>query len=137
MSTRTNLLVGMGWWVAIAASALLSLFLAHRQSMEDEVGRAERLANDILARAHVLAGQTVMVEQQLEAAGITESCSDAGRGLLQRIALQASQIRAVGVEREGTVLCFSLGSHWMVTRWVGSITGAAPARMFACRSASA
>ena len=94
MSRRTNLLVGLGWWLAIAASGLLSLFLAHRQSMEDEVARAERLASDVLQRTNVLAQQAVMVERRLVDAGIGDACSDAGRALLYQILQEASQLRA-------------------------------------------
>lgn len=109
MSTRTNVLVGLGWWLAIAASAASTLFLAHRQSMDEEVAQALRLAGDILQRAEALGRQTVVVEHRLASAGIVDACSEAGRALLHQIVLEASQLRAVGVERDGRVACSSLG----------------------------
>lgn len=120
MSTRTNVLIGMGWWLAIAASAALSLLLAHRQSMEEEVGRAERLAAEILERAQALGRQTAIAEQRIGRAGIADACSDAGRALLYQIVLETSKLQAVGIERDGLVACSSLGAPLEGT-WLGPV----------------
>lgn len=109
MSTRTKLLVGTGWWIAILASALLSLYLAHAQSVDEEVARAEQRATEILERARVLAQQTVAVAERLDGIDADARCSAEHLRELQQIALDSSQLRAIGVEQQGIVRCSSLG----------------------------
>lgn len=107
-TTRFALSVGI---LGILVPVLAALYLAHRQSMDDEVRLARVMAGEVLRRAETAGDQAVAANRRLSEFNDVDPCSDARIALMRDIGMASSYLQAVGYVENGRLLCSSLGRH--------------------------
>lgn len=105
---RVVLIVGI---LGIVVPVLAALYLAHRQSMEDEVRLARVMAGEVLRRAEAAGDQAVAANRRLSQFDDGDPCSDARIALMRDIGMASSYLQTVGYMEDGRLLCSSLGRH--------------------------
>ena len=103
-----GLLAGL---IAVAVPILLSVYLAWRQSFEDQRSLVSSIASDVLRRSEESTDQTLAILRALKQAGGAEPCSADMIRLMGKLDLGSDQIQAVGYVRNDRLLCSSFGLH--------------------------
>jgi sensor c-di-GMP phosphodiesterase-like protein len=107
-TTRVVLTVGI---LGIAVPVLAALYLAHRQSMDNEVRLARVMAGEVLRRAEAAGDQAIAANRRLSEFSDADPCSDARLALMRDIGMASSYLQTVGYVEDGRLLCSSLGRH--------------------------
>ncbi len=108
LAISIGLLVGL---IAIAVPILLAVYLAWRQSFDDQRTLATSIASDVLRRSEDSTEQTLAIFKALRQAGAQEPCSAENIRLMGKLDLGSDQVQAVGYVHDDRVLCSSYGKH--------------------------
>jgi sensor c-di-GMP phosphodiesterase-like protein len=112
MSKRTAIAVAVVvGLVAIALPVAASIYLAWKQSFEEQMANVVTLAQDVLRRSDASTDQTLAIFRTLEAAGASDPCSDANIRLMARLDLASEHVQAIGYVKDDRLLCSSYGRH--------------------------
>jgi len=109
LAISIGILVGL---IAIAVPIILSVYVAWRQSFDDQRALARSIASDVLRRSEESTGQTLAIFQALkQAPGAQDPCSADTIRLMGKLDLGSDQIQAVGYVHNDRLLCSSYGKH--------------------------
>jgi sensor c-di-GMP phosphodiesterase-like protein len=97
--------------VAVVVPIVISLYLAWKQSFDEQMATVASLAQDVLRRSDDSTDQTLLIFKALVAARATEPCSAQNIRLMGKLDLASEQIQAVGYVRDDRLLCSSYGHH--------------------------
>lgn len=105
-------------WMTLAACLLaivftisVALYMAHRQSMDEESALAATMASEVLRRADAMGAEAVGAYRQLDAAHLADPCSDEGLVLMRDIGMKSKYLQAVGYFRDERLQCSSFGHY--------------------------
>ena len=97
--------------LAILLSIAAALYLAHRQVVEEQSQRSSVMAHDLLLRAEAMGTQALAADRMLREGGTGDQCSPDALSRMRDIALRYNYIEAIGVVRDGRLMCSSFGRH--------------------------
>ncbi|NQD36734.1 EAL domain-containing protein [Permianibacter sp. IMCC34836] len=97
--------------VATTIPLAVSVYLANRQSVEDEQQRALAIANEVRRRSDNVAEQIYAALAHLKQVDPDHSCSPASLAAMQAIDLGASYLQLVGHISDNHLRCSSQGLH--------------------------
>lgn len=97
--------------LAISAPIGISLYLAWRQSLDEQTARVTQLAQDVLRRADESVAQMTEAITRLETVGAADPCSDANVALMSQIAVASEQVQGIGYVVDQRLLCSSFGRY--------------------------
>lgn len=105
-------------WVTIAVGLLtimstisVALYLAHRQSVDEESAAASAMSLELLRRADAMGTEAADAYRQLDEARLADPCSDQGLMLMRDIGMNANFLQAVGYVRDERLQCSSFGNY--------------------------
>ena len=110
--------------LAFAAPVTLSLYLAHRQALDQEEKRALEYARDVVHRTDIMLEQVDAGVERL--AGGDESCSTASIDQMRRVDLASSYIQAIGRVSGTRLVCSSIAGPQGVGLELGPVDVVAP-----------
>ena len=112
MRTKHTLVLATALVVAaIVVPIGAALYYAGRQAELDEQAYLESLASEVLRRAVLTRQQIVAAVDGLRALGAEPPCSAAALLRMRQISMGSLYLQAVGVVRDGALVCSSLGMH--------------------------
>jgi sensor c-di-GMP phosphodiesterase-like protein len=94
---------------AIAAPIGISIYLAWKQSLDEQLDLAAAIAADILRRTDETADQANAIFSDLKAAGAAEPCSEANISLMRLLTLSHERVKSVGYIRDNVLVCSIFG----------------------------
>ena len=97
--------------VAVSAPIAITLYLAWKQSFNEQMAEAASLARDILRRSDESTAQSFVIFGTLEAAHASDPCSDENMRLMRKLHLGSDQFQAVAYVKDDRMLCSSFGRH--------------------------
>ncbi len=97
--------------VAIVVPILAAVYLAGRQSREDEMVRAASLAAEVLRHSDEISDQIHAAFARLQEAAGADPCEQRSIELMREIDLSSTRLQAVGYVKGDRLMCSSLGSH--------------------------
>jgi sensor c-di-GMP phosphodiesterase-like protein len=97
--------------VAIALPIAASIYMAWKQSFDEEMINVAALANDVLRRADESTAQSFAIFKALEDAHASDPCSDENMRLMRKLHLGSDQFQAVAYVKDDRMLCSSFGRH--------------------------
>lgn len=97
--------------VAVSTPIAISLYLAWKQSFDDQMDIAALLAEDILRRNDESSDQTLGILTTLAAEGDADPCSVENIRLMGALDLASEHVQAVGYVKDDRLLCSSYGHH--------------------------
>jgi len=106
--------IGIGVMVGLIATAVplvLSVYLAWRQSVDDQQAVVRSIASDVLQRSEQSTDQTLAIFRELKRAPAQEPCSPDTIRLMGKLDLGSDQVQAVGFVQNDRLLCSSYGKH--------------------------
>ncbi len=86
-----------------------SIYLAHYQSMQEEISFAHAVSAQVMRRAEEIARDALAAEAALQAVDSGAMCSDQGINLMRDLVLQSDYLRLVGHVESDVLQCSSLG----------------------------
>ena len=107
---RLAVLYGVGL-LAVLLPIGAAVLLAEHRSFEQQKDRANRLASDILQRAHKVADQMAAAFQELNAAKSAQPCSDTNLDLMRKLVVKSNLLIDVGHVENGEMVCSSFGRN--------------------------
>lgn len=93
---------------ALSLPIIISLKIAHQQSLQAESERAEQIARDILKRSELTADQVHRGFTKLASIKVNNPCSKPRLTVMQENDLASSYIQAFGFIADGKLICSSL-----------------------------
>lgn len=96
---------------AIVAPIGAALHYAGRQAQLDEQAYLESLASEVLRRAVLTRQQIVAAVEGLQSLGAAPPCSAPAMLRMRQLSMASLYLQAVGVVRDGALVCSSLGMH--------------------------
>ncbi|MES2125192.1 MAG: EAL domain-containing protein [Gemmatimonadota bacterium] len=97
--------------IAISVPISISLFLAWKQSFNEQMATVASLAQDVLRRSEESTDQTFIIFKALASAHSADPCSAENIRLMGKLDLASEQVQAVGYVRDNRLLCSSYGHH--------------------------
>lgn len=97
--------------VAVAVPILAALYLAHRQSMDEESSRALTMAGEVLRRAEAAGDQAIAANRKLKATAGADPCSEDAIARMRDVDMASSYLQAVGAVKGDRLMCSSFGRH--------------------------
>jgi sensor c-di-GMP phosphodiesterase-like protein len=97
--------------VAIALPIAASVYLAWKQSFDEQMVNVVTLAHDVLRRSDESTAQSFAVFKALEDAHAADPCSDENIRLMRKLHLGAEQFQGVAYIKDDRMLCSSFGRH--------------------------
>lgn len=97
--------------LSIAVPLLAALFIAHRQTLDQETDLARAMAGEVLRRTNIAGDQASHAVDRLQAAEAGDPCSEARIALMRDIDMASSYLQLVGQVEDGRLLCSSMGRH--------------------------
>ena len=97
--------------VAVSTPIAISIYLARKQSFDEQMEHVTSIARDVLRRSDQTTNQIFAVFDELEAARDPDPCSDENIRLMGKLDLASEQVQAVGYVANDTLLCSSYGRH--------------------------
>ena len=97
--------------VAILSTISVALYMAHRQSMQDESALASNMAGELLRRTDAMGAEAIDAYRQLDEAHLSDPCSDDGLVLMRDIGMKSKFLQAVGYVRDERLRCSSFGRY--------------------------
>jgi len=97
--------------LALSAPAVAALYLAARQSYQDQARLVSLYANDVLRRSDDTGTQVGRAMDALERIPAAEACSDETIALMGRLHVPSDRLQTVGHVSDGRLMCTSLGRH--------------------------
>jgi sensor c-di-GMP phosphodiesterase-like protein len=107
----TTLVVVCAASVAIALPILISLYLAHQESVAEQIRDMRQLTDDVLRRAEETKQQTEEALAKLRDLGTQDPCSAQNVTLMGHIAVASEYLQAVGFVSDDRLLCSSFGRY--------------------------
>ena len=97
--------------VAVSAPIAITLYLAWKQSFNEQMAGAATLARDVLRRSDESTAQSFVIFKTLEAAHASDPCSEENMRLMRKLHLGSDQFQAVAYVKDDRMLCSSFGRH--------------------------
>lgn len=97
--------------LALAAPVVAALYLAGRQSFDEQASLAQLYAADVKRRTDDTADQIATAFEALGALAPEERCSDAGLALMASLHVPSDRLQTVGQVVDGRLVCSSVGRH--------------------------
>lgn len=97
--------------MAVAVPIGISLYLAWKQSFDEQMATVASLAADVLRRSDESTDQTFVIFKALVAARAADPCSAESIRLMGKLDLASEHIQAIGYIRDDRLLCSSFGLH--------------------------
>jgi sensor c-di-GMP phosphodiesterase-like protein len=98
-------------FIAVALPITASIYLAWKQSYEQQMGDLATLAQDVLRRGEESTAQSLVIFKALEDARAPDPCSDENMRLMRKLHLDSNQFQAIAYVKDGRMLCSSFGRH--------------------------
>ena len=112
MNRRLAISIGLVFGLlAIAAPIVLSVYMAWRQSYEDQRAAVGAIAADVLRRSEESTDQTLAIVRALKQSAAKDPCSPENIRLMGKLDLGSDQVQAVGYVQDDHLLCSSYGRH--------------------------
>lgn len=108
LAISLGVIVGL---IAMAAPIALSIYLASHQSLNNQLGLAASIANDVLRRSEESTDQSLAIFRTLKQAEAQDPCSEDNVRLMGKLDLGSDQIQTVGYVHDDHLLCSSYGKH--------------------------
>ena len=97
--------------VAIALPIAASVYMAWKQSFQEQMENVMTLARDVLRRSDESTAQSFVIFKALEDAHASDPCSDENMRLMRKLHLGSNQFQAVAYVKDDRMLCSSFGRH--------------------------
>lgn len=110
IKTRIAILYGVGL-LAVLLPIIAAVLLAEHRSLEQQKDRANRIASEILYRAHRVTDQLAAAVLELNASPGAERCSDANLDLMRKLVVKSNLLIDVGYIDNQEMVCSSFGRH--------------------------
>lgn len=106
----TSLVLAIGV-LAVAFPLAAALYLAYRQSMEEESRLAATIAREVVRRVDAAGDQATEAHRRLQVHDENDPCSDSMIALMRDIDMASSYLQVIGHVSEGRLMCSSQGLH--------------------------
>ena len=118
---RVHLVAGLLAVLALALPVLAALQLAHRQAEADELAYLGSIADEVLRKGIVSRKQVVQAIRTMRD-DRSAPCSTENLSRLAQVSVGSSYLQAVGVVRDGRMICSSLGLHGSIALGPSQVT---------------
>lgn len=110
IKTRIAVLYGVGL-LAVLLPIIAAVAMAEYRSLDQQKDRANRLAGEIIYRAHKVTEQLAGALRDLNAAPGAERCSDANLDLMRKLVVRSNLLIDVGYIKGEQMLCSAFGRN--------------------------
>lgn len=107
---RAITVAAIGVCLAMAVPTGASLYLAHRQTLQNERANADAAASEVLRRFDAMGAQAVEAYRRLDASPAAP-CSQPQISLMRAIDTSSEYLHTTGYVEDGKLKCSSLGTH--------------------------
>src|SRR5690349_15121745 len=97
--------------LALSAPAVAALYLASRQSYDEQARLVSLYADDVLRRSEETTDQVTHALETLGRFPADQACSDQAIAQMARLHVPSDRLQTVGFVSDGRLMCSSLGRH--------------------------
>lgn len=112
MNKRTAIWIAVvGGFLSIAAPIALSVYLAWKHNLDNQIKFTASIANEVLRRSAESVIQMDSIFAALAGAGASDPCSPENIALMGKLNIKSDRVKAVGYVKDNHILCSAYGHH--------------------------